>query len=617
MRIGLIGQTSSGKSSFLNALAGAPIANVCRRGCTLIPEQWNFYYEYLEYQNYDYHSNYHDIYHKNATINDLIGKLRKNKKSLSDKKLKSINRRGTLKLNILSKNFKLIDFAGFNDSGDNENIFMDVIDCNMIECNIMLYVTSADGLIKKNEIDYIKQIANKIKNQNDDGYYTELIIIVNKYDYQNDEMDEMIREAQEKISDIKFFKISSHHLFEHYKFISECDMPEYFKKEYNIEIKKNTYIPNLAMNFPKKMGESPNLAPMIPELLDKNIISSSLINNECYYCHKIFAKRYGLKRHIIYNCKIVKEQNKKLQTIYDELQPTENKGDFDNLIPYLKNNDMRTKEIHHLKNHIYSLIKETKSNEIYDKMEVLKKLTDDVWTMDFIKKISKSDSSQILYEIYKSGVPKDRSDMIQNRFNKRYAKKEKNIMCCYTILIYIAILNKFDHKLSTQLIINVLSCKDAWNFNDFKKRKIKLDYTQDLLDILDIDENKPHRPVDNLLENIDWSNGLKLMPKIIKFAQKPIYEIFIEKQRLTTADNFKELFWLVPLNYEPMMKYISHCTLEDIQKLDQTFWQSISKIGMYLHDYYSVLIHEFINKNISNNDKYLESNKSLNEKMFV
>ena len=49
MRIGLIGQTSSGKSSFLNALAGAPIANVCRRRCTFIPEQWN--YEYLEYQN--------------------------------------------------------------------------------------------------------------------------------------------------------------------------------------------------------------------------------------------------------------------------------------------------------------------------------------------------------------------------------------------------------------------------------------------------------------------------------------------------------------------------------------------------------------------------------------
>jgi hypothetical protein len=73
----------------------------------------------------------------------------------------------------------------------------------------------------------------------------------------------------------------------------------------------------LFTNLPPNTSEKTQI--LEHKLLDKNFIVMSLNNNTCYNCNKIFSKRCNVERHIKNNCKVVKEQNKKLQTIYDEL----------------------------------------------------------------------------------------------------------------------------------------------------------------------------------------------------------------------------------------------------------------------------------------------------------
>lgn len=59
-------------------------------------------------------------------------------------------------------------------------------------------------------------------------------MIVNKYDYEDDELDEIINHAKEIIKDVKFYRISSHYMFMHHSRIlnTEETFPKEFNKEY-------------------------------------------------------------------------------------------------------------------------------------------------------------------------------------------------------------------------------------------------------------------------------------------------------------------------------------------------------------------------------------------------
>jgi hypothetical protein len=97
-------------------------------------------------------------------------------------------------------------------------------------------------------------------------------------------------------------------------------------------------LPNLTQNCTQNTEEIPNLTQNCTQnntknntkkitTISKSDVIDSLNNNECYYCHKVFSRKYCVERHLKLFCKVVKENNKKLQTIYDELQnlKTENK----------------------------------------------------------------------------------------------------------------------------------------------------------------------------------------------------------------------------------------------------------------------------------------------------
>jgi hypothetical protein len=81
--------------------------------------------------------------------------------------------------------------------------------------------------------------------------------------------------------------------------------------------KKITNIQDLTQN---------DIQKNMPEI-KKNDVMELLDNNECYYCHKKFARKYCLERHMKSFCKVVRGENIKLQNIYDELQYLKNKNE--------------------------------------------------------------------------------------------------------------------------------------------------------------------------------------------------------------------------------------------------------------------------------------------------
>jgi hypothetical protein len=100
-------------------------------------------------------------------------------------------------------------------------------------------------------------------------------------------------------------------------------------------IREKIQIPDLSPNIYEKI-QIPDLSPNIyekiqilePKSPDKNFIIESLNNNTCYHCNKIFSKRGNVERHIKNSCSVVKEQNKKLQTIYDDLYLLKTKNEI-------------------------------------------------------------------------------------------------------------------------------------------------------------------------------------------------------------------------------------------------------------------------------------------------
>jgi hypothetical protein len=517
MDIGLIGQVSTGKSSFLNALTGQPSANVSILRETFIPEQWYF--------NYNKISNMDKINEENKIIHEKTLKQRKMTSYTSDKEINKKILRGFNQSILISKKFGLTDYAGINDSSDINDRFVDVFLNNMLEHNIIIYITSAEtAFTLKSEIQHFKKIQDYVNKYNKEGYYKELIIIVNKYDYQDDDLDIIIDNAKEQIKDVMFYRISSYHLFAYNNRMlgRNISIPENFQKEY------------------------------------KKILRTCCIKNL--------------------------------------LEETEHNGDFDDLFGYLTNLDILSKQINCLKKSITLSITNKCYNNIFQKIERLKKLTDDIWTDNFISKtmniININPSYHklvLLYELYRSGMPSQKLKIQKFLF----AGDE-----CLYHLFCILIQNKFDHEIDIKLLITCLSSKCAWETNILPQNTYNISYKILLF-------RSKCTPVEEL-KKIKWASHYKYIPKLIEFAQQPIKKLYITN--LNYPNYYVDLFSIISENYKPVMDYINYTIFNDVNIMQ-------SCITGLENDIRSGIPAECMNTNFAKT--HIHSNNTLLEKVFM
>lgn len=156
MKISVVGKISSGKSSFINSFyneinpnMNKPIASVSLLRETLNPIIYN-----LE---------------KTKKFDKIIEKTGKQEDGFIFYK----------KYFCSSKQFKLIDFPGFDDAEDNRD-FLKLIAENMSDLTI--FVTDAyTAFLQKSELEYFAKIKNISNNLNKCGYYNKLIVQKNNY----------------------------------------------------------------------------------------------------------------------------------------------------------------------------------------------------------------------------------------------------------------------------------------------------------------------------------------------------------------------------------------------------------------------------------------------------
>ncbi|MEM3062686.1 MAG: dynamin family protein [Nitrososphaerota archaeon] len=377
----IVGEVSSGKSSFVNAISGGFVSN-----SSLLRETTNpigIYYESnAPYQNIkDVTSGLEKIHQENQQKINNLSNLKYEELS----KINWINENKPLKaLNGLT-NFRIIDFPGINDANDtNTQHFLNTINDNINSADLIIFCTDANSaFIKSSEIETFKKIKNMVENQYNKGFYIDLIIVVNKFDsFDNDELNKIYNEIPKSIdyTEKKIFKFSSH------KFLIEwirsnklrTPIPKFLGQELQ-KIVKNTNI-NVTNELKKSVNK-------------ENILDGSLIQyNSCIECNffeeenkkseesnnlfKILPYLFDFQKSII-NKKVI-VNHEKIEKYINELKDLYDK--FPNIIfrdEYVNKEHIKKKvrEINNLINYSQKYLKDYYSDHIKNKIIQLFKET--------------------------------------------------------------------------------------------------------------------------------------------------------------------------------------------------------------------------------------------------
>lgn len=101
----------------------------------------------------------------------------------------------------------------------------------------------------------------------------------------------------------------------HQKFNQKCHLRDHLNKKKKCYLQKDKeYIDLTENNIPKPDANIPNLYPKngMLEFVNEN-------QNNCPYCHNEYSTKCSLNRHIKYNCKVIKIQEKEKQNIFQDL----------------------------------------------------------------------------------------------------------------------------------------------------------------------------------------------------------------------------------------------------------------------------------------------------------
>ncbi len=201
--IGLVGQVSAGKSSFLNSLCGNIVASSSLQRETFEPTMYIFDNNITQnYENFDDLEIERDANKEKRDSGSINISSELNTKLIADK----------AGIFTTPKIIRVIDFPGINDAHDIDGKFMNYIEKYSIDCNLIVYVTDASTAFtlqsERECFNKIKVITNK---NNDSGNLTQLVVVINKFDDKDDpDLIEITLAAKKFIVDNKVFTYSSH-----------------------------------------------------------------------------------------------------------------------------------------------------------------------------------------------------------------------------------------------------------------------------------------------------------------------------------------------------------------------------------------------------------------------
>ena len=210
--IALIGEVSSSKSSFLNNLAGGFVSSVSLQRETFQPRLY-------------------ELNKKNHR-----GYLTRAMSQLSHIHTENMAKRDTLSPNIENElkympyslpilhdidNINVIDFPGFNDSEDQNNIFLKALQnkSTLKLIDMIIYITDSNrAFVNASEVKLFSDIKNIVIEEEQKCHYIDLIVLVNKYDnIQDEDLQQIYDRIQQKIviSNRKIFRVSNHKMTIH------------------------------------------------------------------------------------------------------------------------------------------------------------------------------------------------------------------------------------------------------------------------------------------------------------------------------------------------------------------------------------------------------------------
>ena len=278
LKIGLIGEYSSGKSSLLNAMAGGFVSTNSLLRETIQTEG----YVFNDRNNMAEISNKLDEKHKNNKI------MKSNIDNLESADISTPTWNMDIKNYLLDNKFIIYDFPGLNDSRDDDGLFMETIKNNIDNIHVLIFITDISrAFTTKSEVDIYNQLKNMVNEQNENGNYTHMIIMTNKYDEIDEDLNILYEELTDKIgTDEDVFKFSSHRFFIH----------QLMKHDFSISI------PDCQRKETKKILKNAGI-PMNKEI--NNSISEGILSG------KVLSDGYNIDEHY-------------------------NNGDWDNAINYLQ-----------------------------------------------------------------------------------------------------------------------------------------------------------------------------------------------------------------------------------------------------------------------------------------
>lgn len=272
----VVGEISSGKSSFLNALASGFISCVSLQRETFSPLHYEFRKSATEDDLNKITNTLQQIHTNNQKQREQLNSPNETKLDQIDPiiKYKLPSRYGLNDINV-------IDFPGLNDSEDKENKFMKVLEENIHNAHVIMFITDAEKAFSNaSELETYKKIKTCIDDEFKKNYHhVELLIVVNKYD---EIKDVDIRQIYERIPGKvnvpmgNLFRISSHKLFVNSIVNRKGHMviPKFLKTE-SQKILKNS---NVSMSGLSKKF-SAKISTWVINYSDLNI--SDLIDSSC------------------------------------------------------------------------------------------------------------------------------------------------------------------------------------------------------------------------------------------------------------------------------------------------------------------------------------------------